>query len=514
MRNIYISACLLGAFLLTNCHDDLNKVNPNFITTEVYFKDVVDLEKAVTGIYATAHSNLLVAREWFFTHALRSPDFATGGAQLEAPRAQILNGGTSPDNSVVGAIWTGFYTVIHRANTVIVNGPTATGDAATRDLMVAEAKFLRAWAYYELVNFFGPVPIYTEPVLTVEGFKPRAPIADVYAVIMEDLKAAQAALPESRSGGDLGRATSGAATFLLGKAYVQQGDYASAKTELEKLLGRYTLTDEYLDNFKEETEYNSESIWEIGFQGRSDNGYNWGSGDGPTAPQSSVRNQEINPISWRNLIPSDDLLNEYETPANGAAKRDPRLDYTIYFPGDEFNNGNSRLTEAMQGGAGTSILNGVPIKVSWQKYTNLYKSDLGFQPAGINTRIFRYAEVLLLLAEVENHLGNQAKAIEYLNMIRDRADVMMPHYPTPLYPVSTQEQVFAAIVHENQVERGGEEGRDFDVLRWIREGKIAPPFTTYTFNPERDFVLPIPQDEISRNPNLGEGGINKQNPNY
>ena len=190
MRKVYIAACLLGIFFLTNCHDDLEKVNPNYITTEVYFKDAVDLEKGVTGIYAVAHSNLLVAREWFFTHALRSPDYATGGAQLEAPRAQILNGGTSPDNSVVGAIWTGFYTVIHRANTVIANGPTATGDAGTIGLMVAEAKFLRAWAYYELVNFFGPVPVYTEPVSAVDDFQPRAPVADVYALVMEDLKAA------------------------------------------------------------------------------------------------------------------------------------------------------------------------------------------------------------------------------------------------------------------------------------------------------------------------------------
>jgi hypothetical protein len=186
----------------------------------------------------------------------------------------------------------------------------------------------------------------------------------------------------------------------------------------------------------------------------------------------------------------------------------------VYFPGDTFNNGTIVLTEAMQGGAGSSILNGKPIKVSWQKYTNLYKSDLGYQPGGINTRIFRFAEALLLLAECENHLGNQEKAVEYLNMIRDRPDVMMPHYPTAQFPVATKEQVFAAIMHENQVERGGEEGRDFDVLRWIKEGKTTAPYTTFVFNPDRDFLLPIPQDEISRNPELGAGGISQQNPNY
>ncbi len=149
MRKIYISACLVAALLLSNCHDDLDKVNPNSLTSESYFKTADELQLAVTSIYATAHSNLLVAREWFFTHSLRSSDFATGGAQLEAPRAQILNGGSSPDNPVIGAIWNGFYTVIHRANTVIVNGPLATGDVAKRDLMVAEARFLRAWAAFK-----------------------------------------------------------------------------------------------------------------------------------------------------------------------------------------------------------------------------------------------------------------------------------------------------------------------------------------------------------------------------
>jgi starch-binding outer membrane protein, SusD/RagB family len=120
----------------------------------------------------------------------------------------------------------------------------------------------------------------------------------------------------------------------------------------------------------------------------------------------------------------------------------------------------------------------------------------------------------LLLAEIENELGNQAAAVAYLNQLRNRPDVMMPNYPTAQYPAATKEEVFAAIRHESQVERGGEEGRDFDVLRWIKQGKMAPPFKTYTFNPARDFVLPIPQDEISRNPQLGQGGIPGQNPNY
>ncbi|WP_026463458.1 RagB/SusD family nutrient uptake outer membrane protein [Adhaeribacter aquaticus] len=536
MRKIYISACLLGALLLTNCHDELDKTNPNFVTTENYFKTAGELQLATNSIYSVIASNNLVAREWFFTHVLRSPDYASGGAQLEAPRAQILNGGTTPDNGLLNAIWSNLYIVIHRANTVIANASNVTDNATLRDATVAEAQFLRAWAYYELVNFFGAVPLYTEPVAAVDAFKPRTAVADIYKLIEADLKAAQTGLPATRSGDNLGRVTSGAATFLLGKSYMQQGVamYPQAKTELTKLVGRYSLVSNYSDNFREETEYNAESIWEVGFQGRSDNGYNWGAeGNGATAARASVRNQEINPISWRNLIPSNEYLNEFETTAKGSPKTDPRLDYSVYFPvkgdklasaadlgigitGDQFGPASNRqdMTEALQGGAGTSIINGTPIKVSWEKYTNLYKSAEGFQPAGINTRVMRYAEVLLLLAEIENEQGNQTAALGYLNQLRNRPSVMMPTYPNALYPASTKEQVFAAIRHENQVERGGEEGRDFDVFRWLKQGKIANPFKTYTFNPARDFVLPIPQDEISRNPQLGSGGIDRQNPNY
>jgi len=526
MRKIYMSAALLGVLLLTNCHDDLDKVNPNQLTTETYFKTDTELVLAVNSIYSAMRGTNLITREWFWTHNMRSPDWASGGPALEAPRAQILNGGTTPDNPVMTAVFNGLYSMIHRANTVIAKAPEATGNQDRIASAVAEARFLRGWAYFELVNFWGEVPIYTEPVTSVGGFLARSPVADVYNQVIEDLKVAQTELPAKQTGGNEGRASGDAATAFLAKAYMQQLDYASAKTELLKLYGKYTLTPVYNYNFREENEFNSESIWEESNVAQSSNGYNWnGDASGATAALSTTRSQEINPLTWRNAIPSNKLLNEYETPANtpGLDKVDPRLDYTIYFPdiapatigipvtADTYKDADNKdvlLTEAAQGNANKSTINGKVVKVSWEKYAAIYKvnANPGNVFSGINTRIVRYAEVLLMLAEAEAMSGgDMMTAVSYLNELRDRADVQMPHYPTAKYPASTKEQVMAAVIHESTVERGGEEGRDFDTFRWIKAGLIPTtpsPFETYTFNPAEDTYLPIPQTEVSRNPNL------------
>lgn len=530
MRKIYLSACLFGVLLLTNCHDDLEKTNPNQLTVDTYFRTAGELQSAVNSIYSAMRGTNLMSREWFFTHDMRSPDYTSGGPALEAPRAQILTGGTTPDNPVMTATFTGLYAMVHRANTVIAKGPQAAAtaseaDKATIQNLVAEARFLRGWAYYELVNFWGDVPIYTEPVAAVDAFKPRSPIADVYALVIEDLKAAQAALPAKQTGDNRGRASGDAATAFLGKAYLQQLDYAKARTELEKLYGKYTLTPVYNDNFREESEFNSESIWEQVNVANASNGFNWnGDAAGLGASLGTVRSQEINPLSWRNMIPSDKLLNEYETPANspGITKVDPRMNYTVYFPDiaptvtgipvtpDTYKDKTGAdvpMTEAAQGNANKSNINGKQVKVSWEKYAAIYKTnaDPTFVVSGINLRVLRYAEVLLMLAEVEANVGDINKAVGYLNELRARPDVQMPPYPTAKYPVNSKEEVMRAVIHESAAERGGEEGRDFDTLRWIR-AKYLPttpsPFENYTFNEATHMYLPIPQNEVSRNPNL------------
>ncbi|RYF63278.1 MAG: RagB/SusD family nutrient uptake outer membrane protein, partial [Cytophagaceae bacterium] len=210
----------------------------------------------------------------------------------------------------MNSVWNSLYVVIHRANTVTEYASRATDNPALVTRSVAEAKFLRGWAYYELASQWGDVPIYTETVKAPADYQPKSPAAAVYAQAKKDLEEAAAALP-GKSTTDLGRATKGAAYAMLGRVLMQSGDYAGAKAALLNVpttgADGYALTDRYLDNFEEETEFNKESILEIVFVDKGNNNFNWGNGtgDGVNAEQTTVRNQEYNTLAWRNLIPSN-----------------------------------------------------------------------------------------------------------------------------------------------------------------------------------------------------------------
>jgi hypothetical protein len=492
---------------------ELNTSDPNNLTTGNYYKTAAQLKAGVNAIYAVLHQNNLVSREWYYLHDTRSDEVAAGGGQLEAPRGQLLNNTDDPTNPVMNSVWNGWYTVIFRANVVTDNAPNVTDNIADRDITVGEAKFLRGWAYFDLVTMWGGVPLLTSVPKSPSEFKPRATVDAVYAQIIKDLSDAAAVLP-GKSATDKGRATAAAANAMLGRVLMQKGDFAGAKAALLKIptsgADGYSLTARYLDNFEIATEFNNESIFEVVFVDKGDNGYNWG-GDSPTEEQSTVRNQEYCPVAWRNLIPSNKFLNEFESTATGAAKSDPRFSYTVYQSGDLYNNGQSTLTDGDQNG-NSSILNGVTKKISWRKFMIIYQesaSTASFHPGGNNQRIIRYSEVLLNLAECANELGDIPGAVNYLNMVRARPDVNMPPYPTAKFPVTAKADVVKAIMHERMVELGDEELRNIDILRWRKEGY----FTTEpiaNFKAGRDELLPIPQAEIDNNPLL----VGHQNPGY
>jgi tetratricopeptide (TPR) repeat protein len=500
-------AGLTTALIVISCNKDLNTTNPNVVASTAYFQTSSQLVEATNAIYSAWKGSNLIAREWFFLHDLRSDDVATGGSQLEAPRNQILLGVVDPANPVMNAVWSSLYTVIHRANTVLDNASGVTDNPAIVKRSVGEAQFMRGWAYYELASQWGGVPIYTSTVKSPNDYKPKSPAAAVFAQAVQDLQAAAAALP-GKSGTDLGRATASAANAMLGRVLMQTGDYAGAKAALLKIptagADGYALTDRYLDNFEEETEFNKESIYEVIFVDKGDNNFNWGSGtgDGTNADQTTVRNQEYNPIGWRNLIPSDKVLNEFESTVTGAAKTDPRYSYTIYQTGDAFDNNTTTLVDADQNG-NSSTVHGVKIKTGWRKFQLIYKEDrptASFHPGSNNQRIIRYAEVLLMLAECENELGNVGPAVAYLNQLRARPSVAMPLYPTAQYPVTSKADVVKAIMHEKTVEMTDEEVRNVDIIRWRRKGYFATEPLSY-YSPDKE-LLPIPQAEIDNNPKL------------
>lgn len=513
MQRKFLVTGILFLGLISGCKEEvLEKSNPNGVTVDNYYKNGVELTSAVTAIYASAKSNALTSREWFFLHDLRSDDVASGGGQLETPRNQLLLGSHDAGNAVMGSVWTGYYRLIHRANSVLDLSTNVSDLAAeTKNRLLAEARFLRAWAYFDLVTMWGGVPLYKTYVTSVDGALPRASEKEVYDFIVADLKAAQDALPLSYDTGNLGRATKGAAQMLLARVYLQQADYANAKTELQKVIssGVYSLVDNFGDNFIEETEFNKESIWEINFYPSGGN-YNWdGNGNGATAGTETVRTQEYSAIGWRNVIPSNSLLNEFERTQKGDAKNDPRYAKSFYTTGDKYNNDLNTLTDAAQNG-NSSVVGGTTMKVSWRKFSLMYKTDQSFLTGGINQRIMRYAETLLAMAECENELGNSAAAVTYLNQVRARKGVEMPAYPTARYPVSTKDQVFAAIVHERRVELSGEQVRNRDIVRWRKAGKLTTEPFSY-FQKGKHELLPIPQTEIDNNAKVDQ---KDQNPGY
>jgi starch-binding outer membrane protein, SusD/RagB family len=498
MKHNINKVILAGLIIFTGftfCDKKLDQTDENRPTTESYFKTADELQAGVNAAYATLRSPGLVGREWFFLHDTRSDEVAAGGGQLEAPRRELLEQSSpSTSNSVMTDVWRGCYNMINRTNTVITKAPTVTDNTTLRDRVVGEAKFLRAWAYFELVSQWGPVPLYTEPVASPTGFKGKSSEADIYALVISDLTDAVAKLPASYDNANRGRATKGAANALLGRVQMQKGDYAAAKTALLQVVnsGLYSLTSEYLDNFLEETEFNSESIFEVPFFDRGDNNFNWGgytTGDGNGVPVSTVRNQEYAPIAWRNLIPSNKYLNEFEA-------GDPRYKKSVYETGDTYLNGTKTLTDAEQNG-NSSVVNNVTKKVSWRKFMLIYKSDNTFQPGGINQRLIRYADVLLMLAECEAEATpiNYVAALGYINQVRARPSVNR----TPVV-AATKNDLLRAIMHERMVELGGEEVRNIDMLRWRKKGYY--PSVLPEPKPGQESLLPIPFAETSANPAL------------
>lgn len=505
-NKVLASVFLLAIVFLSACDDELDKVNPNNVIVENFYSNTTDLTSAVNGIYAVLQDPQLVSREWFFVNDLRGDDMETGGAQLETPRYQLLIGTNDNANSVASSFFNGAYGVIHRSNAVIEFAPKAitvsSGDETLKQRLIAEAKWLRAWAYYELVVHYGSVPMYTETVKKIGDSKGLSPVADIYALIISDLKFAIKNLPLSYKGADLGRVTKGAALALLARVYMHNNDYQNAKLQLDSLINRdnagekyYRLVDNYNDNFLEETEYNPESVFEVGFVDQNGN-YGWGYNHGNVqGAETTVHSQEINPTQWGNLIPSLPLLEDFEA-------NDPRYKFSFYEVGDIFNNGNDTLKEATFNIASTTI-GGVTKKVGWRKHTILYKDNHGYYPSGNNERVIRYAEVLLMMAECLNETGGtEAEILPYLNATRGRLSVSMTPYPTADYPTDTYEDRFRAIAHEKRIELAGEEIRSKDLIRWRAQNKLSiiggDPITAA----KKRENLPIPQDEVNNNPNI------------
>jgi len=468
IRIILIGIVSVVVFLIS-CHDEeFGVVDPNGIASVDFFKNETQLESSVNAIYTYLQEVGNYARYQFYINDnISGENYASGS--LEADKVQMINRQVDEANNGNKQYWEHNYQGIGRANFVIDNESNFENiSSSVATARLGEARFLRALCYFNLVTKYGEIPL----VLTTEpqvGGTPKSSIADVYGAIVEDLEYATTNLP-AKGVQETGRATSGAAWALLGKVLLQSGDAGGAKTALSNVTG-YSLVDNYRDNFTVEGEHNEESIFEVNYDEATGGGDSWAQ-NGLDNSETTFRAMEYS--GWYNVKPSQELRDEYED-------GDTRYSDTFYSI-DASDNGT--MTNTYNNGENTFVSGGIgpDDNPAWRKYQNLDDREFETMDSGINARVIRYADVLLMQAEAEIRSGgSETVALGYLNQVRARASVSMP-----AVNVSGTDAVLEAIKHERWVELAGEQSRYLDMQR----------FDGF------DYLLPIPNIELDSNTNL------------
>ena len=483
-----LPSVLLGA-TLAGC-TDLNLTDPNEPSTDTFWRTAADAVAGVNAVYDGLQSNGTYGRWLVFATDLRSDI-----GMIQSPWTDLSNFTkftfTSYDFEVNREIWQHHYQAIFRANQVIARVPGIAMDATLRDRIVGEAKFIRALLYYNLVTLYGNVPLITTPPTPTDRPATVAP-AELWAQIEKDLTEARPALPQSYTDADVGRATWGAATALLGKAHLQQGEWSAAAAALEEVIGSglYDLMPNYADNFTDRFENNQESVFEVQFGDRSflsagTRGLNISRMVGPCGPSYC----DGRPTRW--------YVEQFLQDSTLGGQADPRLDLTIYY--------NKPGGMDVYGTPFAVRYAGDTAQLFFKKYGEYYLglADQDWD-AAINFRVIRYADVLLMQAEALNELGRTPEAYPLIDRVRSRVNL------PPLAAGLSQDEMRQRILRERMFELGLEGQRWADLQR---HGLITPALQAHDaefqfFVAGKSELLPIPQTEIDLNPNA------RQNPGW
>ncbi|TAD84508.1 MAG: RagB/SusD family nutrient uptake outer membrane protein [Bacteroidetes bacterium] len=487
MKNRSVLLCTsLSLIMATGCKKDFLEVPPQGQTPAVQFwKTADDANKAVNAMYGNLRGWTNVAFAPIAVESLGSDDTEKGSS---AGDATFLNNfdnftTTSTDGQVLD-FWSGRYQDVNFANQILTNVPAIEMEANLKARYLAEAKFVRAYAYFRLVRAFGGVPLrLSVPKDASEYNLPRASKEEVWAAIEKDLTEAAAILPQSYPASDVGRATRGAALALRAKAALYQKKWADVVSLTNQVMGLgYTLFPNYEAMFRVPNENNGESVFEIQCAIIPGN---------PSASNSQYSQVQgvrgSNGGGWGFNVPTDDLANSFEA-------GDPRRDATIIFRGEITPQGDAIPT------VGDNPM------YNQKSYVPFSMFVTGFnEGAQQNVRVLRYAEVLLMNAEANNELGNSTPALASLELVRARA---RGNSTTILPRVTTTDQAAlrTAIYRERRAELAMEFDRFFDV---IRQGRGQQIFGAKGFKAGKNEVWPVPQNEIDIS-----AGVLTQNPGY
>ncbi|SDR87262.1 SusD family protein [Polaribacter sp. KT25b] len=469
-----IITLLVLAFSFNACDDYLDITKEGEQSSENFFNSQQDYEDALIGVYDLLGTNYLnhilgeIASDNAYCGGER-PDDVTDWQQID----DMIH---TPDNEALRNVWKWMYAGISRANYIVEFQDKV--DFSRKPELLAENLFLRSYYYFELVKFFGDVPLFTENRVSVADSQSaeRTAKADVYAKIEADLTAAIPNLPWVQT--QPGRATKGAALALLGKIYLFDKKYDEAATEFQKVIssGQYQLVADYSTIFLNNNENNSESVFEIQYS----IGVEGASYDFLEGSEGNVAAGFMSPRftgDRTNWAPYDDG-NTFSTPVQALVDLyvagDSRLNPTIFNMSD-FVAANPAVTFDTRNEY-TGYYN--------HKYMVYQESNLGDTRIthGNNYRAIRYSDVLLMAAEA-NLLASAQKnnPQDLLDEVRDRAFGDSDHRVTANLD---------NILLERRLELAGEGHRFFDQ---VRTGKTI---TISGFKTEKNELFPIPRIEI------------------
>lgn len=265
MKNIYISALVIGLSGLVACTDEFLKEEPtDRFVIDNFYSSRTDAEAAVAAVYDQLYS--IYERHIFLLNALPTDDEKNG---LGMPNQFLQNleyMRYTSENQFTREMWQRNYSGIARANTAILNIPNINMDETIRARLVGEAKFLRALYYFNLVRFYGDVPLILKLETVEDAMGARSKAAQIYEQIIQDLSDAETSLPTSYSDKDIGRATQGATKILLGKVYLTMHEYQPAVDKLAEVIENegtygYGLHDNYGANWDLATENGMEMVF-------------------------------------------------------------------------------------------------------------------------------------------------------------------------------------------------------------------------------------------------------------
>jgi hypothetical protein len=482
-------ASIACATITISCGDEfIDRKSPYSIDSENFFNSEDDYQQALIGAYDPLHStylNVMLAE-------IASDNSASGGESATDVIGiqQVDEMIHTSNNAQLKNIWDWNFGGVARCN-YIMEFKDKT-DFEGKSQVLAETRFLRAYYYFELLKWFGPLPLNGDKRFQIDDATkiPRSPVSEVYAYIEADLLYAVENLDPNAA--QTGRATKGAAQALLGKVYLYQDKFVAAAQMLQNVIdsGSYALVSDYSSIFEMPGENNQESVFEIQYTDEQGAGFG--------CLQCSEGNVAVGFSGVRNFngplfsdgfsfnVPVQEAVDAFEVGDN-------RKDVAILDIADFAAQTGSTYGEGYKH---TGYFNRkyIPRTRSANAAGDLHLTNPN------NYRAIRYADVLLMAAEANNRGGiNDALARGYLNQVRQRA------FGDTNHDVSASGAALTDFIWaERRVELMGEGQRFFDL---VRTGKAAQEIDGFTAGKNELFPLPVEEIQFS-------AGNWQQNPGY